>query len=169
MAINLYLSLWPWLIGEGGFTLRVAYQLNYVFWIIIRSFTYKPRGFLPRIYGNTMLSIPKLCTLLGKQTCSLLWQYNFFCFINLIVNRHTCCVELGTVRGTGIIVNVYCTKTHVVAMLEGVCGISMVFWKIHEACNKWSCLSWNIGWIYGWWIRTIMTINKGFWQGVVFT
>ena len=41
----------PRLIGEGGFSLRVAYQLNYVFQIQIRSFTYKPRGFLPGTYG----------------------------------------------------------------------------------------------------------------------
>ena len=56
------------------------------------------------------------------------------------MNRRTCCIELGTVRGTGIIVDVYRTKTHVVAVLEGVCGISMVFWKIHDACNKRLCL-----------------------------
>ena len=41
----------PRLVGEGGFSLRVAYQLNYVFLIHIRSFTYKPRGFLPGTYG----------------------------------------------------------------------------------------------------------------------
>ena len=41
----------PWLIGESGFSLRVAYQLNYAFRIQIRSFTYKPRGFLPGTYG----------------------------------------------------------------------------------------------------------------------
>ena len=41
----------PRLIGEGGFSLRVAYQLNYVFRIQIRSFTSKPRGFLPGTYG----------------------------------------------------------------------------------------------------------------------
>ena len=39
-------------IGEGGFALRVACQLNYVFGMLIRSFTYKPRGFMPGTYGN---------------------------------------------------------------------------------------------------------------------
>ena len=38
------------LIGEGGFSLWVAYQLAYIFQIKIRSFTYKPRGFLPGTY-----------------------------------------------------------------------------------------------------------------------
>ena len=42
----------PRLIGEGGFSLRVAYQLNYVFRMQNRSFTYKPRGFLPGSYGT---------------------------------------------------------------------------------------------------------------------
>ena len=41
----------PRLIGEGGFSPRVAYQLNYVFRIQIRSFTSKPRGFQPVTYG----------------------------------------------------------------------------------------------------------------------
>ena len=40
----------PRLIVEGGFSLGVAYQLNNVFGIQIRSFTYKPRGFLPGTY-----------------------------------------------------------------------------------------------------------------------
>ena len=57
----------PRLIGEGGFSLRVAYQLNYVFRIQIRSLTYKPRGFLPGTYGiwfNFGLGFQKnsLCT-----------------------------------------------------------------------------------------------------------
>ena len=39
------------LIGEGGFSLRVAYKLNNFFQIQIRSFTYKLRGFLPGTYG----------------------------------------------------------------------------------------------------------------------
>ena len=42
----------PRLIGEGGFSLRVAYQLSYVFGIEIRLFTYRPRGFLPGTYGT---------------------------------------------------------------------------------------------------------------------
>ena len=48
----------PRLIGESGFSLMVAYQLNNVFRIQIRSFTYKPRGFLPGIYGK--LRVPTL-------------------------------------------------------------------------------------------------------------
>ena len=47
----------PRLIGEGGFSLRVAYQLSYVFKIEIRWFTYKPRGFLPGTYGMGINSI----------------------------------------------------------------------------------------------------------------
>ena len=40
------------LIGEGGFSLRVGSQLNYVFGMQIRSITYEPRGFLPGTYGT---------------------------------------------------------------------------------------------------------------------
>ena len=40
------------LIGKGGFSLRVAYQLNYVFRMQIRTFTYKPLGFLPGTCGK---------------------------------------------------------------------------------------------------------------------
>ena len=42
----------PRFMGEGGFSLRMAYQLNYVFRIQTRSFTYKLCGFLPGTYGN---------------------------------------------------------------------------------------------------------------------
>ena len=42
----------PRLIGEGGLSLRVAYQLSYVFGIEIRSFTYTLRGFLPGTYNE---------------------------------------------------------------------------------------------------------------------
>ena len=51
----------PRLIGEGGFSLRVAYQLAYIFQIKIRSLTYKPRGFLPGTYG--ILADVLLCSL----------------------------------------------------------------------------------------------------------
>ena len=44
----------PRLLGEGGLSLRVAYQLSYVFRIQIRSFTYKPRDFLPGTYDISM-------------------------------------------------------------------------------------------------------------------
>mgnify|MGYP001795405549 CR=1 FL=1 len=47
----------PQLMREGGFSLRVAYQLNYVFRIQIRSLTYKLRGFLPGTYGIANSSI----------------------------------------------------------------------------------------------------------------
>ena len=39
------------LVGECGFSLRVAYLLNYVFRIQIESFTNKPRGFPKGTYG----------------------------------------------------------------------------------------------------------------------
>ena len=51
----------PRLIGEGGFSLWVAYQLAYIFQIKIRSLTYKPGGFLPGTYG--ILADVLLCSL----------------------------------------------------------------------------------------------------------
>ena len=54
----------PRLIGEGGFSLRMAYQLNYVFLIQIWLFTYKPRGVLPGTCGKNVT--PKLtCPILS--------------------------------------------------------------------------------------------------------
>ena len=51
-CITLYMFTYkPRLIGEGGFSLRVAYQLDYIFQIKIRSLTYKPGGFLPGTYS----------------------------------------------------------------------------------------------------------------------
>ena len=47
------------LLGDDGFSLTVASQLNYVFGIQIRLFSCKPRGFLPGIYG-IMLYITSL-------------------------------------------------------------------------------------------------------------
>ena len=41
-----------------GLEVRVAYQLNYVFRIQIRSLTYKPRGFLPGTYSKSMIYQP---------------------------------------------------------------------------------------------------------------
>ena len=35
------------LIGEGGFTMKTVHELNNEFPTIIKSFIYKPRGFLP--------------------------------------------------------------------------------------------------------------------------
>ena len=53
--INVHLQ--PGFIGKGGFSLRMAYQLNYVFQIHTRSFTYKLCGFLPGTYGNNNFSM----------------------------------------------------------------------------------------------------------------
>ena len=72
----------PWLIGESGFSLRVAYQLNYAFRIQIRSFTYKPRGFLPGLtvmfmymrYG-LLTTIPQ-CNLKQENSVILLCTIN---------------------------------------------------------------------------------------------
>ena len=44
----------PQLMGKGWFTLRVAYQLNYVFRIMIGPFPYKTRGFPSRTYCTFM-------------------------------------------------------------------------------------------------------------------
>ena len=55
MNNSIYLSMStykPRLKGEGGFSLRVAYQLNDVFQIQIWLFTYKLRGFLPGTHGT---------------------------------------------------------------------------------------------------------------------
>ena len=40
----------PRVLSEDGFSLRVVYQLNYVFRIKIRTFTSKPRGILSGTY-----------------------------------------------------------------------------------------------------------------------
>ena len=44
------------LIGEGGFSLRVAWKLNYIFQIQIRFFTSKLRGLQPWTYGILSLN-----------------------------------------------------------------------------------------------------------------
>ena len=42
----------PRLLSEVGFSLRVAYQLHYVFRIQIMPFNYKPHGFLAGTYDT---------------------------------------------------------------------------------------------------------------------
>ena len=61
MKHNISLSMFsykPRLIGEGRFSLRVAYQLKYGSQIQIMSFTNKLRGFLPGTYGSQSLYMP---------------------------------------------------------------------------------------------------------------
>ena len=52
---SIFLSMFTYktrFIGEGGFSLRVASQLNCIFGMQIRLVTYKPRGFLPGLMVN---------------------------------------------------------------------------------------------------------------------
>ena len=70
MKHSIFLSMFTYktqLIGEGGFSLRVASRLDYVFGMQIRSFTYKPRGFLPGTYGTVTF-----LALLGVRSLSIL-------------------------------------------------------------------------------------------------
>ena len=61
----------PRLISEGGFALSVAYRLNYVFLVQMRSFTYKPArlpvGDLRHIYYLSVQS----CFIDNKQASEM--------------------------------------------------------------------------------------------------
>ena len=85
-------------ISEGGCTLWVAYQLNYVFRIMIESYTCERRGFLPRTFifyaKDTIYFMPITqnaslnkthCIAKQKGPASIIWNGMFL----LIRSHHT--------------------------------------------------------------------------------
>ena len=78
MKHSIFLSLFTYktrLLADSSFSLGVASKLNYVFRMQIRSFTYKPRGFLLGSYGTDhTVSTLSVETKLAISTAFLLLQ-----------------------------------------------------------------------------------------------